>query len=735
MFSLPPLPPRQRFLLWGFFVLLLALAVHSPSLGNGLIGWDDQTTIAGNPLLGRLSIPRFAQYFTAFSNFDYYPVFYLSFWPERLLWEGNPFGHRLTSLLLHALNAALVYLLALKLLPDRKPARAAIVAAVWSLHPVTVEPVAWATGRKVLLSAFFSLLALLAHLRSGRGKAYAFRAAAVLLFALSCLSNVAAAATAAIFAAEEYACRRARGRTALIRAWPFFLIGIAAVLLKLWARRGHPEAPPEILWTSARWLPTALEGFGRNLAALLFPLRLGPRYASSLAAFPWPAAFWLGLSAAVLSLAGLRKLRPRSASFFALLWYLIALTPTFGLLRHHILRADRYLYLPAAALVLLGASAPTVSGGGRKRSAVLALAGLLCLETALTIRQTRFWRDDVALWSRALRIEPENALAFDYLGEALLGRGRTDEAIADFQRAIALRPGIADSHRNLGSALIRKGKTPEAVAAFRRAVAIQPGSAENRFRLAEALAESGNREEARGEYDEAIRLRPDRPEYRSGPAYLREIEGDLPGAEKLYREALGAFPGSWRLHNLLGINLFRQGRTAEAIASYEEALRLNPRFAEGWSNLGNARARSGNRPEAIRFYRRALEIQPDFAAALGNLGGVLSEAGRGSEAEECLLRARRLNPASPAIAYQLGALRFRAGRLAEAEPFFREALRRDPAFVEAARSLAETLARLGRAEEADRALAEAVAECRRRGGEAAAAEIERARGGSDRREK
>ncbi len=389
MFSLPPLQPRQRFLLWGFFVLLLVLAVHSLSLGNGLIGWDDQATIAGNPLLGRLSIPRFAQYFTAFYNYDYYPVFYLSLWPERFLWGENPFGHHLTNLLLHALNAALVYLLALKLLPDRKPARAAIVAAVWALHPVAVEPVSWATGRKVLLAASFSLLSLHFYLRAeeSRGKTGRWRTAAVALFSLGCLSNVAAAAAAPVFGAYEYACRRRLGR-ALVRSLPFLLVGIAALFLKIYGRRSHPEAPPEIIWTSARWLPTALAVLGKNLLSLLFPLRLSPRYVSVAASLPWPPSFWIGLSAALIALAGLRRCRRDPARLFALLWLLLALAPTYGLFRHHIFRADRFLYIPAVGLFLLAGTAWPKPGGRSRQWAALPIAVFLLLESALTVRQT-----------------------------------------------------------------------------------------------------------------------------------------------------------------------------------------------------------------------------------------------------------------------------------------------------------------------------------------------------------
>lgn len=689
MSSLPPLLPRQRFLLWGLLPLLLALAVHSPSLLNGLIGWDDPTTISGNPLLGRPSLPRLLGHFTAYYNYDYYPVFYLSLWPERMFWGNNPFGHHLTNLLLHSLNAALVYALALGLLPNKRPAAAAIAAAAWAIHPVTVEPVAWATGRKVLLAAFFSLLSLEVYLRTDRGpgKAVGGRAAAWFLFLLACLSNVAAAAAATVFGAYEYAFRRRRFVPALRRAAPFILIAMLALALKLYGRRHHPEAPPEILWTSGQWLPTALAVFGRNLASLFFPLRLSPRYASIAASFPWPAAFWIGLSAALLALAGLRRLSREPRRLFPLLWFVLALAPTYGLLRHHIFQADRFLYFPAVALFPLIASFLVRFSEGRRRGVLFAVVCLLCCESVLSVRQILFWRDDVILWSRAIRIDPGNALAHDYRGAALLGRGRIDDAIGEFRRAIALKPWIANAHRNLGVALKEKGDIPGAAAAFRRAIAARPGIADAHFNLAEVLAETGIYEEALEEYSAAIRLQPQKPEYRGGPAYLRELRGDLPGAEKLYREAARAFPESWALRNLLGINLFQQGRDPDAIAAYREAIALNPYFSESWSNLGNAYARSGSREEAIRSYRRALDIRPDFASALGNLGAVLGEDGRWDEAEAVLRRAREISPSSPAIAYHLGTLSLRRGRLPEAERFYREALRFDPKFGRAADAL------------------------------------------------
>jgi tetratricopeptide (TPR) repeat protein len=696
-----PIPSSRRTILFLLLPLLLALAVHSPSLLHGLIGWDDPTTVSANPLLGKPSLPRLLKHFTSYYHYDYYPVFYLSLWPERLLWEDNPFGPHLSNLLLHSLNAALVYALALELLPKKNPAIAAIVAAAWAVHPVTVEPVAWATGRKVLLAAFFSLLSLWAYIRVERGKGTsAFRrAAAALLFLLSCWSNVAAAAAAPIFGAYEYAGGRRRFGGACRRALPFLLIGMLSLALKLYGRRDHPEAPPEILWTGAHWLPTALAVFGRNLASLFFPLRLSPRYASVTASFPWPSAFWFGLSAGLLVLAGLRRFRRDPPRLFALLWFVLALAPTYGLLRHHIFQADRFLYFPAIGLFLLGGSALPLLAGRLRSRAAIALIGLLSFEAILAVRQTLFWRDDVILWSRAIRIDPENALALNYRGTALLGRGRVEEAIGDFRRAIALKPWIADAHRNLGLALRQAGGISGAIASLRRAIAVRPALADSHFRLAEILAEKGDPEEALAEYSESIRLDPHKAEYRGGIAYLRELRGDFAGAEKLYREAAREFPESDPLRNLLGINLFQQGRFREAIEAYREALSLNPRFAEAWSNLGNVYARMGDREEAIRSYRRALELKPDFASALGNLGAVLAESGRWDEAEESLSRAREISPSSPAIAYHLGTLRFRRGHLAEAEAAFRAALRLDPAFSQARVSLSAVLRAQGREEE------------------------------------
>jgi tetratricopeptide (TPR) repeat protein len=704
------LTSKKRGGLISLAIALLVVLLFLPTLKNSLIGWDDQFTIVNNPLFTKVSPGGLFRLFSRFYKYDYYPVFYGSLWLDRIFWGGNAFGFHCGNILLHAGNALLVFWLVLRCAggSNRAVFAAGIAALLFSVHPVNVEPVAWATGRKILLAAFFSLLSFHSYLTASRAtlRRKLWLSSSGLFFLLGVLSNLSAVVTPLFMLAYDLVLKKERAGQAVINKWGFWLIAALAITLKLVGRQGQPEAPRFLFWLSPEWLFTTLAYFGQNLSSLVFPLRLSARYPSTIIHSPGKTIFLFGLAALTATGAGTLKLRKKPLFLFALIWYLLGLIPTFQIVRHHIFRADRFLYLPGIGICFLFGLGVTflkdqlkgIRGGNFALSASLLV--LLLLEISLTEKRITVWRDDRSLWADALRKNPRNALAHNHLGAVLAEAGQIDEAIEHYRQALRLRPWIGATRRNLGIALARKGNLPGAIEQYRRALQIEPRSAAAHYNLAEILAGQESWPEAIYHYREAIRLNPEAAEYHGGLGRALEQKGEIAPAIQHYREVLRKYPESWVIHNELGITLFKQGKINEAVFHYRQSIRCNPGFAEAHVNLGNALIRQGKNTEAIRHYREALKIKPEFAQAHSNLGAALSDQENWEEAEQSLLKALQLKPHSAGTHNNLANLFFRQGRFSEAIRHYRRSLELEPALDEAAINLAVALIKTARYPEA-----------------------------------
>jgi protein O-mannosyl-transferase len=604
-----PVMARSRVPVWLMALLLVlgAIMLYWPATRCGFINLDDNVNVTDNVHV---------QQGLTWDSIKW------AFWnPMATLWQPltmlshmaiyqacglNPWGHHVANVLLHALNTGLVF--AWLHLMTGATWRSLLVAALFAVHPLRVEAVAWVTERRDVLSAFFGLLALLAYARYAQGRmqnaecrmqnpatpntqhairntqyvsrftfhARTFYLLSLFFLALGLMSKPMLVTWPLVMLLLDYwplrrldasTLRALRSTTLrLVREKiPFFiLVVLTSVVTFLVQKREGILAVGEGLPLSAR-LGNALISYDRYLGKLFWPVNLAVYYPHP---GHWPPGKVLLAGGLMLGISVLVWVRRRRYPYLLMgwLWYCGTLVPVSQVIQTgaHAM-ADRWTYLPSLGVMILTVwGARELLQGWRYQALALSVTGAiaigLCL--ALTRHQIGYWKESETLLRRTLAVSDNNGMIQRNLACALLDKGQIDEAIIHFREFVRLRPELGNSHYNLGIALHKKGQLDEAI-----------------YQL-----------------QETIRLEPD--------------DADA--------------------HHNLGTAFYQQGRIDEAIRQFRETIRLQPDGAEAYNNLGTALGMQGQTDEAIRQFQEALRLKPDYAAARKNLEIVLATKARSS---------------------------------------------------------------------------------------------------------
>jgi len=667
--------------------LLLVLAVFVAYLPawNGKPVWDDDAHLTRPELRSAAGLARI--WIEPGATQQYYPLVHSVFWLEHRLWGDGTTGYHLLNILLHAGCV----LLLLKILQRLEVPGAWLAAALFALHPVEVETVAWISELKNTLSGVCALGAALVYLdfdRNRKGTAYA---GALGLFLLGLMAKtVIATLPAALLVVFWWQRGRLSWKRDGLPLLPFFAVGIAAGLFTSWVERTFVGADgSEFNFTLIERCLIAGRAFWFYLGKLFWPEHLVfvyPRWHVS------QAVWWQYLfpAAALLLLAGCWWWRRRSRGLLAaLLFFAGTLFPALGFFNVYPFRysfvADHFQYLAGIGPLVLAAAGMIWAAGqlGSRRPFLRLVPGGVALATlgVLTWQQCAMYANSETLWRTTLARNPDSFMAHLDLGILLAEKGSVDEAIAQFQSTLEIKPDYAKARNNLGLALLQKGSVDGAIAQFQKAVESNPDYAEAWYNLGNALAQKGSADEAIAHYQKALQIK---PHY----------------AEACYN---------------LGNTLIQRGRLDEAIAQYEAALQIKPDYAEAHNNLGKTLFQKGNLDEAILHYRQALQIKPDHANANYNLGLALLRKGSVGEAIACLQKALQIKPGFPEaqndLAWVLATSPSAAVRNGnQAVELARQANQlaggNNPVFL---RTLAAALAEAGRFDEAKRTAEKALA--------------------------
>ena len=597
-------------------LVIVTLAVYFPVLRGGFV-FDDDILITNSSMV-KAGDGLYRLWFTTEAP-DYYPLTSSLWWLEWRWWGDNATGYHMVNVLLHTINAILVWMILWRL----KIPGAWLAGLAFAIHPVNVATVAWISEQKNTLSMLFYALTILLYLRFDETRDWRWYGLSLAAFLLALFSKTAVVMLPVVLWGCVWWMRgRVTGKD-LLRSVPFFALSLVLGLVTMWYQY-------HMVWGK----PVAgTDGFAYRLAAAgcapWFYLGKALWPVNSMTAYPkWQidASHWVSylpgaaLIACFLVFWWKRQTWGRPL-LFGLGYFVVMLFPVLGLLKQGPYRLtfvadrwDHWQYFSMVGVVALAVAAVDElcrRAGDRFRYwRTAAGTAVLMALAAATWSRSCVYADNETLWRDNVAKNPGAWLAHNNLGNALAQAGRVPEAIVQYEQALRTNPDLAEAHNNLGNLLMRSGRIPEAREHLEEALRIDPNLAEAHNNLGTALVQTGQIKDAIAHYERALRIQ---PEY----------------AEAQYN---------------LGLALEQVGKREDAIAHFEQALRINPDFAEAQYNLGTVLGQAGRMPEAIEHFEQALRIDPDLAEAHANLGNALAQVGRVPEAVVQYEQALRINP-------------------------------------------------------------------------------------------
>ena len=655
-------PWRRSWIAVGFAVLLVAAlvaAAHKPVLDSQALSFDDDAFVTYNPLVGHPSWSSVGHFFREVLRPSTVKGYYLPLSMTSLMVDVALGGraadltafHR-TGLILHALDAVLILLILYHLFGALVPA--AIVALLFGLHPLTVEPVAWIGERKTLLATFFALACILTYLEHVRRGGHWWRLAAFTLYLLALLSKpTVVMLPLLLLLIDAWPLRRLRW-DAVREKWPFFLLSLVSGVITILSHERSAVIEPMSASDYLQWPVHAGYLLAFYLTKIVGPVGLTPIYQA-----PEPFALFnpmvaAGLAAAVtLTVLLAMAARRTPGPLVGWVWFVIAIIPTLGLVKYSwVIASDKYVYFPAFGfLMVITAGIGAVWDGRRasriaSRAALLLAAVLVLAAEAHGVRAAlRPWSSSLSLFQHMEKHAPKSGPVQNQLGILMADRGAPEQAIQHFRRAVELMPGLQEAHYNLGVTLAARGNLEEAIEHFRTAVELMPTNPNVVYGLGMALRLAGRPDEASKEFQRALRLEP-----RSISAYV-QIGGML---------ALG-------------------GHADEACDQFRQALTMEPQDADLRFKLGSALMLAARPREAARELREAVRLRSDWPEALNALAWLLATTPDQSlrapeEALRFALRASKLaRDRNPEILDTVAAAQAATGRFDEATGTARQA--------------------------------------------------------------
>ena len=643
---------RYRGVLLRLCLCLMILATYASSLSNDFVSYDDPLYVTQNPHVrdGLTWLDMRWAFEQTGGTGNYHPITWLSHMLDCELYQLKPIGHHLTNILCHITNCLLLFWLFEKL--TSATWRSFHLAALFGLHPIHVESVAWISERKDVLSTLFFLVTLLAYVHYAQTQPGCFNNyfLALFFFVLGCLSKAMVVSIPFVLLLLDWWPLNRTGRVAIclrvMEKLPFVVCSTATSIITLFTQKNAGELSMLQLPFTVR-CDNAAVSLIRYVAKLLWPVNLAVFYP-----YPdhWPlflsVCAWLFISFASFCAVVLRQRLPYIA--FGWLWFIITVMPVIGIVQAGAQSiADRYMYLPSVGIFLM-----LIWGFHEllekrpERSVVWGFTScsVLLVCSLLSLRQLTFWKSSVTLFSHAAVVTQENWRTLNNLGTALLNQKRFEDAYKALKRASLLEPHEPSIRCNLATILIHEERLDEALVELKTALTERPKDVPTRINLANLLISKARFAEATEELQDTLLLAPSNSTAYSalGTALLGSRRFDE--ALTRYRRALELKPNDLVTMNNLGVALMRCERLSEAITNFQECIRLDPKSSQAYRNLGEALGRQGFYSDAAEQYQKAIQLAPKVAEYHFGLAMALLCLQRPDEAIEELRNALRLRP-------------------------------------------------------------------------------------------
>ena len=636
-------------------LVAVTLVLYLPVRSYPFIGFDDPGYVTENPRVTAglsWSAVRWALTSGYFAN--WHPLTWISHMVDVQLFGLNGGAHHLTNLVLHVANTLLLFVLLTKM--TGAVGRSAFVAALFAVHPMHVESVAWVAERKDVLSTAFWLLTTWAYLVYTRKPQLLRYGLVLLLYALGLMSKpMLVTLPCTLLLLDVWPLRRAVIGESPRAVWlrllyekiPLFALAAASSVITFLVQRTSGAVE------SLTVVPLSVRTANAILAYWLYVQKLAvPTGLAILYSYPtnlFVGTVLLALAAVVaVSVIAVRASHTRPYLLVGWLWFLGTLVPVIGIVQvGKQPMADRYSYIPSIGLFVLVAwgAADLLTRLRAPRPAAPILSVLAVgVFTLVAQRQLQYWRLSSELWKHTIAVTGENYLAENNLGWDLVREHKPDEAIPHYLEAIRLRPRFIGGHTNLALALAELGRVDEAIVQFEEALRLEPKNHLVNLHLGFALSRKGRLDDAASQFKEAIRLKPDYVEAHNGLGLVLARKGDVEGAIREYNEALRGMPTFAEAHSNLGAALAGQGKLDEAITHFSAAIREKPELVDAHNNLGVALSSQGKLDEAIAQFTEAIRLNPNYANAHAGLALALQRQGRIADAAREFRNVLRIRP-------------------------------------------------------------------------------------------
>ena len=577
-------------------LVIITLIPYSRLAKCGFVNYDDPIYVTQNPHVQELSARNLLWAFNVGYNSNWHPLTWISHMLDYRIWGTNALGHHATNLLLHLASVILLFLILMR--TTRSVWRSFFVAALFGIHPLHVESVAWIAERKDVLSTLFWMLTIGAYVLYAERPGWKRYLTVAALYALGLMAKpMLVSLPLALLILDYWPLRRLKsaGLTRLVtEKSPMLILAAASSVITMIAQhRGHAAGSLAACSIGMR-VSNAMVSYLSYIAKMVWPKNLAVFYPHPRDTIP---AWLIILSALVLvgiSLIAIRERRSRPYLLVGWLWYVITLIPVVGLVQvGSQATADRYTYVPLIGLFVAVAWVVPELALGAKRGRDGARGGwgyagkaVACIVlAAFAIQswiQVGYWRNSIVLFEHALAVAPEdNYPAHLNLGRAYADKGDYAPAVAEYEKALAMRRDEAHVHCDYGDSLAKMGRIEQAVGQYEQALAVDPKLSQAQDRL----------------------------------TAIRQSRAEAELAQRLQKRAK---PNSAPAHVNNAIILQSRGQREEAIKEYKEAIRIDANLVAAHNNLAVLYDNLGRTEEAISEFKIAIRLKPDNAAIHGN---------------------------------------------------------------------------------------------------------------------
>ncbi len=668
---------KKYFYIICLLLVVATLAVYWQVLDNDFVNYDDNEYVTENIHVQKgVTFDSLTWAFTSSHSDNWHPLTWISHMIDCQLYGLNARGHHLTSLLFHVANTLLLLLVLVRMTGSLW--QSSFVAALFALHPLHVESVAWVAERKDVLSTFFMMLTVWAYILYVKKREVKRYLLVVLFFVLGLMSKPMLVTLPFILLMLDFwplgrLCllhdtryvvtgQHTNERTDIFRLVlekvPFFAlaVGSSVVTFIVQERGGAMEALKT--YSLQTRIVNAFVAYIEYIMSMIWPVKLAVLYPHPGNSLPLWKGVVAGVALVLITILVIRKARKIPYLAVGWLWYVVTLIPVIGIVQVGLqAMADRYTYITLIGLFVIiawGAKDLLSKWLYRKMCLGTLAAILLPVLMVLTWKQVQNWENSITLFKHTLKHTSNNLVIHNNLGNAFDKQDRTEEAIEQYYQALRIMPDYEKAHYNLGIAFDKQDRTEEAIEQYYQALRLKPDYAEAHNNLGNAFDKQDRTEEAIEHFLQALRLRPDyaKAHYNLGNALGKH--GRTEEAIEHYFQVLRIKPDYVDVHNNLAVALVRKGNIKEAIVHFREELRINPDFAQAHYNLGVAYGSSGMHKEAIEAYKHVIRIDPDFTKAYNSLGVAYGSLGMYKEAIEACKQAIRIDPDDVDAHFNLG---------------------------------------------------------------------------------